>query len=169
MHKNEDGFTLLEIIAVLVIVGILSAIAVNRALNVGPELITGADTLKMHLRYAQTLAMNSNPNSGTSTYWGISGNANSYWLFQGIDPANAANYKPLPEDSTYVNADKTINLARKKIRLGGNFTVIFDNRGIPYDANLTALNANLILTVNPSSGGATPITITIMPLTGYIQ
>jgi prepilin-type N-terminal cleavage/methylation domain-containing protein len=170
MHKNENGFTLLEIIAVLVILGILTAVAVSRAVNVGPELSTGADTLKMHLRYAQTLAMNSNPNSGTSTFWGISGNATSYWLFQGTVPANTANYAPLLEDSKYVNADKTINLPAKKISLSGAFTVFFDDRGIPYSPNsLTALSNNLAFTVNPLSGGATPITITIIPLTGYVQ
>lgn len=172
MHKNEDGFTLLEIIAVLVIVGILSAVAVSRALNVGPELITGADTLKMHLRYAQTMAMNSNPTAtGVPVIWGISGNANSYWLFQGT---NTGNIKVLPEDAAYVRADKTINLPAKKISLNGIFTVLFDDRGIPYTAYTdattnTPLVNNMTLTVNPVSGGATPITITIIPLTGYVQ
>jgi prepilin-type N-terminal cleavage/methylation domain-containing protein len=167
MHKNENGFTILEIIAVLVIVGILAAVAVSRAVNVGPELSAGADTLRMHLRYAQTLAMNSTPTaSGVPVIWGIGGNANSYWLFQGT---NTANYKPLPEDAKYINANNTINLPAKKISLGGNFTVLFDDHGIPYDSTLTALNANLTLTVNPVGGGATPITVTIIPLTGYVR
>lgn len=169
-HKNEDGFTLLEIIAVLVIVGILSAVAVSRAVNVGPELITGADTLKMHLRYAQTMAMNSNLNSDTPptpTFWGISGNANSYWLFQGT---NTGNISVLPEDAAYVRADKTINLPAKKISLSGNFTVLFDDRGIPYSPDsVTVLPNNLNFSVNPLIGGATPIAITIVPLTGYVQ
>jgi len=170
IHKNEDGFTLLEIIAVLVIVGILVAVAVSRATNVGPELYTGADTLKMHLRYAQTLAMNSNPNSGTSTIYGISGNANSYWLFWGTDSTIVANYVLLPEDEKYINANKTINLPAKKISLSGNFTVFFDDHGIPYNPDsATQLPNNLTFTVNPVSGGATPITITIIPLTGYVQ
>jgi prepilin-type N-terminal cleavage/methylation domain-containing protein len=168
MHKNENGVTILEIIAVLAIVGILAAVAVNRTVNVVPELYTGADTLRMHLRYAQTLAMNSTPAAqGVPVIWGISGNANSYWLFQGT---NAANYKRLPEDEKYVNADKTINLPAKKISLSGNFTVFFDDHGIPYSPDsVTQLPNNLTFTVNPSSGSATPIAITIVPLTGYVQ
>lgn len=173
MHKNEKGVTILEIIAVLVIVGILVAVAVSRAVNVGPELYTGADTLKMHLRYTQTMAMNSNLNSVASTIciWGISGNANSYWLFKGT---NTASYVRLPEDEKYVNADTTINLPAKKISLSGNFTVFFDDHGIPYTAYTdsitnTPLVNNLTLTVNPLSGSATPINITITPLTGYVQ
>lgn len=55
------GFTLLEVLAVLVILGILSAIAVNRSVNYNTEVYTGADALKAHLRYAQTMAMNSSP------------------------------------------------------------------------------------------------------------
>jgi MSHA pilin protein MshC len=174
MHKNENGFTILEVVAVLVIVGILVAVAVSRALNVGPELTTGADTLKMHLRYAQTSAMNfhTNPNTGLSSIlpWGMSCNGTSYWLFQGT---TITNYILLPEDSKYINANKTINLAAKKISVS-NFTIYFDDRGIPYTAYTdattnTPLASNLTITVSPISGGATPITITIIPLTGYVQ
>jgi hypothetical protein len=80
----------------------------------------------------------------------------------------------LPEDEKYVNAaDNTIDLTAKKISLSfisGNFPVFFDDRGIPYSPNsATALANNLTFTVNPLSGGATPITITIIPLTGYVQ
>jgi prepilin-type N-terminal cleavage/methylation domain-containing protein len=168
MHKNENGFTILEVIAVLVILGILTAVAVSRVVNVGPELSIGADTLRMHLRYSQTVAMNYNPiATGVPVIWGISGNANSYWLFQGT---NTANYMRLPEDEKYINADKTINLPAKKISLSGNFTVFFDDHGIPYSPDsATPLANNLTFTVNPLTGGATPITITIVPLTGYVQ
>jgi prepilin-type N-terminal cleavage/methylation domain-containing protein len=175
MHKNENGFTILEIIAVLVIMGILIAVAVSRSVNVTPELYAGADTLRMHLRYAQTLAMNSTPTApGVPVIWGIGGNANSYWLFPGIVSNNPANYVRLPEEDKYVNADKTINLPAKKIGLGGNFTVLFDDRGIPYTAYTdattnTPLANNLTITVSPTSGGAAPINVIIMPLTGYVQ
>lgn len=167
MFKKKDGFTLLEIIAVLIVMGILAVVAVSRSLNYDAEVYSGADTLKMHLRYAQTLAMNSNPNAGVSTVWGISCNgANAYWLFQGTDPA--ANFIRLPDDEKYINAgDRTINLGEKKISVSG-FTVLFDNRGIPYSPDsATRLADNLPITVSPLSGG-TNVGVTITPLTGYI-
>jgi prepilin-type N-terminal cleavage/methylation domain-containing protein len=162
MFKKEDGFTLIEIIAVLIVMGILAAVAVSRSLNYDVEVRSGADTLKMHLRYAQTLAMNSNTN-----VWGISKGGSSYWLFQGT---NTSNYWYIPEDGIYLSG-KTVNLTAKKIQLA-DFTVYFDNRGIPYSAytnttNNAPLTSNSTITVSPLSGG-TNVAVTITPLTGYI-
>jgi prepilin-type N-terminal cleavage/methylation domain-containing protein len=172
--KKESGLTFLEIIAVLAIMGILAAIAVSRSINYDAEVYAGADALKSHLRYAQTLAMNRNPNAGI-TIWGISGTANSYWLFQGINPANPASFIRLPENDTFINADRTINLIAKKIKLTANFTIYFDNRGIPYTAyvdatigNNTPLPIPMIINVQPLNAAAPNIAVTITPLTGYI-
>jgi prepilin-type N-terminal cleavage/methylation domain len=165
IFKEEDGFTLLEIIAVLIVMGILAAVAVSRSLNYDVEVRSGADTLEMHLRYAQTLAMNSNSN-----VWGMSKSGSSYGLFGGT---NTGNFSYLPEDGAYINANRTINLTAKKIQLA-DFTVYFDNRGIPYTAytnaaNNTPLAVNGIITVSPLSGGTPTVNVTITPLTGYIQ
>ncbi len=167
IFTGKDGFTLIEIIAVLVVLGILAVVAVSRTINYDVELISGADTLKTHLRYAQTLAMNSTPTAaGVPVIWGMSCNGPSYWLFQGT---TITNYIGLPEDDKYINANKTINLAAKKISVG-NFTIFFDNRGIPYSAYTSAavntpLAANQIITV---TGGGTSVNVTITPFTGYI-
>lgn len=162
MFKEEVGFTLIEIIAVLVVLGILAVVAVSRSFNYDVEVRSGADTLEMHLRYAQTLAMNSYP-----SVWGISSSGSSYKLFGGT---NTSNINYLPEDATYINADRTVNLAAKKISIS-NFTIYFDNRGIPYTAynatSNTPLAANLPITVTALSGGTT-VGVTITPLTGYI-
>ena len=66
-NTTENGFTLIEIIAVLVVVGILVAIALSRSINLDAEVYAGADALKKHLRYAQTMAMNHNPQVGETS------------------------------------------------------------------------------------------------------
>jgi len=171
IFKTEEGFSFLEIIAILVVMAILAVIAVSRSFNYDVEVYSGANTLRTHLRYAQTTAMNTNPSGGLNV-WGINYDsiANQYWMFQGTNPNNNITF--LPEDSQYSSADRKINLNAKKIRLNSSFTIYFDNRGIPYTAytsatNNTPLASTLTISVSPLSGGTT-VNITITPLTGYI-
>jgi Tfp pilus assembly protein FimT len=171
IFKTEKGFTILEIIAILVVMAILSVIAVSRSFNYDVEVYSGADTLRTHLRYAQTTAMNTNPSGGLNI-WGINydSGANQYWMFQGINPNNNITF--LPEDTQYSSADRKINLNPKKITLSSNFLIYFDNRGIPYTAYTNAttntrLASTLTISVSPISGGTT-VNVTITPLTGYV-
>jgi MSHA pilin protein MshC len=177
IFKKESGFTLLEIIAVLVVMGILAVIAVSRSVNYNAEVYGGADVLKSHLRYAQTSAMNYSPTAtGVPVIWGISGNANSYWLFRGTNPVDPSSFIRLPENDTYIDADRTINLTTKKIKLvfPGGSTIYFDNRGIPYTAYTSAttntpLGNTMQINVQPLNAATPNIAVTITPLTGYIQ
>lgn len=171
------GFTLIEVIAVLVVICIVAVVAVSRSVNHDTEVYSGADTLKAHLRYAQTMAMNTNQSSGTSvagtSVWGISATAGSYWLFQGTDSTATANYIRPPEEDTYINSDRTINLTTKKIKLAGAFTIYFDGHGIPYSAYTsstvnTPLASTLTINVQPLNSNTPNVAITITPQTGYI-
>lgn len=168
IFKTQDGFTILEIIAVLVILGILVTVAVSRSGNYTAQVYTGADVLKNHLRYAQTMAMNYNPNAG-ETIWGIKSDGTSYWLFQGVATENSL---LLPDDTQYVTGDRRVDLTAKKIRFNAGFTVYFDNFGIPYSAYTnsttnTPLADDLIIVVTPLSGSSSK-SVTITPLTGFI-
>ena len=58
-HFTGSGFTMLEVIAVLVILGIVSAVAISRVSGLGVSLYADADRLAADLRYAQSLAMTS--------------------------------------------------------------------------------------------------------------
>ncbi len=170
--KNENGFTLLEIILVLLLLGILALVAISRSVNYHGEVYAGADVLKTHLRYAQTMAMNSALNSGP-TVWGVRGTTTNYWLFQGTDPAAAVNHVALPEDETFVSSDKTVNLTAKKIKLATVFTIYFDKRGVPYTAYTntmvnTPLSNALNINLKPLDAATPAVAVTVIPRTGYI-
>ncbi len=164
--KSQRGFTLLELVALLAVLGILAVVAAARVTNTDVEVITSADVLKEHIRYAQTMAMNSNPNAPSdATVWGISCSGTSYWLFNGTNPG--VNIVLLPEDDKYLNPDRTINLANKKINIS-SFTVYFDNRGIPYSAYPGTLWAGTPISVTPAGGSGATVTVNITPFTGYV-
>lgn len=56
---TSDGFTLIETIAVLILVVVVGALVLARLIGTDEAGIAAeVDTLKMHLRYAQSLAMN---------------------------------------------------------------------------------------------------------------
>ncbi len=179
IFKTQHGFTVIEIISVLVILGILVAVVVSGMQNYNTTVSTGADALRAHLRYAQTMAMNRDPNVATETIMGINYNSstNQYWLFGGTNPSN--NILFLPDDSQYMtkltNGNK-INLTAKQIQISfsnGINTIYFDSHGIPYTAYTnsttnTPLASLLTISVTALSGSSSS-SITIAPETGFIQ
>lgn len=148
---GKDGFTMIEVIAVLVILGILSAVvAVKMSGTSAVDLASQVEAVKGHLRYAQTRAMNSN-----MVVWGINFNSTtSYYLFQGVGSTTAVQ---LPGE-----ASATISLTAKKSELTITpVRVTFNEFGSPCDASGTPLTADAAVT---TSGG----TITIKKNTGFI-
>jgi len=55
--RNEDGFTLIEIIMAVVIIGILAFVAITKYPTTGISLETAADMIKSDIRSVQALAM----------------------------------------------------------------------------------------------------------------
>ncbi|MBW2540268.1 MAG: prepilin-type N-terminal cleavage/methylation domain-containing protein [Deltaproteobacteria bacterium] len=156
-NKNQ-GFTFIEIIAVIVLIAIISAITFSRLIFSNTDLIAQTEVVKTQLRYAQSKSMNSD------VIWGIKCDGSSYWLYRNGDTNDKV---LLPgEDSD------TVNLADKGIDSMDNFTLSFDDRGIPHtDASttdgqeLTASDPEALITL--SSGGVSR-TITLTPNTGFI-
>lgn len=141
--REQRGFTLIEIIAVLVLMGVVAAMAVSRSLNGTAEAeVAGAvEVVKNHLRYAQTRAMNADVS------WGILFNGSTYTL-QDTDtptPNTATLPGDLPQGMTFV---ASVN------------PVMFEKRwGSP---------GNTTITVTVSKGGVSPRTITVTRKTGFI-
>lgn len=160
---DPRGFTLIEMIAVLIVLGILTAIVINRVTSASiADRVAQEGVIKNHIRFAQSAAMKQ------GMIWGIKCDGTDYWLFTGIAPDTVANQRPLPGESS-----AKINLANKKITMNA-FTVFFDANGRPYTAYTNASTntpvsaaAPLSITVDSVPASA-PVTFGITPETGFM-
>ncbi|MDX9822496.1 MAG: type II secretion system protein, partial [Syntrophales bacterium] len=64
-RPDDLAYTMIEIIAVLLVIGILATVAVSRFLSAQQDLVAQADIAKAHLRFAQLKALNDD-----SASWG---------------------------------------------------------------------------------------------------
>jgi prepilin-type N-terminal cleavage/methylation domain-containing protein len=157
--RNNRGFTLIEIIAVLVIIAIISAVVISRGTGTdAASLQAEVDTLKGHLRYAQYLAMNdiyttdtTSPGYATRTKWGISVGNSSYTLVKYVADAPATHTFNLPNESSATHSFNGITDASSTVN-----PILFDDWGSPGTANIS-------ITI----GGQT-ITDAIKAQTGFI-
>ena len=148
--RDRAGFTTVEILIVLIVIGIVSAVVIGRGDIGQPELLARTEAIKAHIRYAQSRSMNSN------RPWGIHVDAtgNSYALF--VD-GNIANRRILPGQE----ADR-VDLTAVRLSLApGNTSVSFDDRGRPLANDGSTIRTNdLHLTVMAGGGDTTAIRIT---------
>jgi prepilin-type N-terminal cleavage/methylation domain-containing protein len=146
MQRNQQGFTLVEITAVLVLMAIISAYVIGRSVN-------------------------TEQNDETLKVWGLSYNkiSNQYWLFEGQDPNDISKQKKYPgEQNTKISlADRGIDSMNPT-----SFTLFFDRFGRPYTAYTDEItNAPLgpgLFPINISAAGQTR-TIRVSPETGVAQ
>jgi len=160
LGKNSRGFTMIEIIAVLVILGIITAVAISRgtatdAVKVQAEV----DILKSQLRYAQYLAMN-DVSSTTTGYvlWGINIGTSSYELVKYVGGVKVTPTPfNLPNESS-----PTHSFASPITATAATALVLFDEWGSPCTTALVKLPI-VTITLNPGSQS-----IAITPETGFI-
>ncbi len=147
-HGTQSGVTLIEMMAVLLLLGILTAVVITRTINVEPiDTRVKTSRLHNHLRYAQSLAMKQN------NVRGVKSNGSSYWLFSGTNPDLTVNrdYFPGEESSTVAFANIS------------SFNVFYNGYGQP----------SVLITLTPMTSSLTiqtgNITSTVSPETGFIQ
>ena len=139
---NENGFTVIEVIAVLIIIGIVAAITVG-GLSSQAELTSQADIVKSHLRFAQLKALQDDTAS-----WGIAFTASSYSLYSNEAPATIN----FPGENSGSHSFPSV------VTVTNPSTIKFDQWGSPG-------NENVLLTLRQ---GADTKTIIITADTGYI-
>lgn len=159
-HKNlfpysTDGFTVIELIAVLVMISVISAIILGRVGNIRADLDARTDTLKAHLRYAQSRAMDS------GLIWGIRYTGTGYFLFSFNGSSESA--IRIPDEENVI-----VDLSGDGISLGAFQAISFDSWGSPY-ANATGTGSSAGQTIVVSAGSNPLNSITVTKNTGFIQ
>lgn len=141
---GQGGFTLIEVVAILVVLGILAAVVAVRVSDTGQsDLISQVDVIKNHLRYAQNRAMN------TGSPWGVtfSAGGKTYFLFDGAAPSMPVLF--LGEENA------TVSLTNKKSSLtitSAPQTITFDAYGSPGVANITVTTNGGNIDVRKNTG-----------------
>jgi Tfp pilus assembly protein FimT len=161
--KKEAGFTLVELVLIIVILGILAVFAVPRmADTTAAKAAAAARKLQSDIAYAQELAMTRNVR---------------YRVYVNAAPAPAAGYavtdsagNPAP-DPAGGNLSVTLNSGSYAgITISGGFSgsfIEFNTLGVPYNSGGAPLGAASTLTVNANA--APERTVTIQPQTGKVS
>lgn len=163
-QMRQAGFTLIESIAVLVVIGILTFIVMNAADTTDNNLVAQTHLLQQNIRYAQTMAMKE------AEPWGITsgGGTGSYSLFRG-DPSGSTTNENFPGQGS------SVSLAAEKVRLSSAISLYFDGYGRPYHGNGTLFSGNtrtagnsIVVTKVGGGGSISSRTFYITPETGLI-
>lgn len=147
------GFTLIEVIAVLIIIGVIAAVSLSRVASTKyHEVVSEAALLKTNLRYAQLRALSdaSTALGGNANTWGLSLSAGSYTLQR--------NGAQAPSNLPGENSPTRTFPGGVSLTSGAGTTVTYDVWGSPGTSTIA-------LTL---SDGTSPHAITITRNTGFI-
>ncbi len=165
MNRNSHGFTLIEIIVVLVLISIISAALFARSITTAQiNLVGEVAKIRNHIRYAQSLAMKGVA-MNSDERWGIKCLGGQYWLFNYENFGDDNNPVILPGEDT-----DTISLSDLKVNMTV-FTLFFDSLGVPYKQNwnIPVEPGNpLTVTISAVADPTKSRDLTITPETGLI-
>lgn len=150
------GFSLFELVLVLVVVGVLAVYAMPRLAD-APEVSLSAASARLaaNIRYAQSLAMSRGQRhrvAFTATSYQIAG------------PGGAAVVQPLTTSSAPISVAPA-TLGGYDPPLAGGY-IEFDTLGRPYVDAATPLAGSATITI--TSGGASAL-VTVAPETGHVR
>jgi len=150
--KNSSGFTLLEIILVLLIVGILSAIVVPKmtGLITNMRLKAAGEKIMDDLRYIYSYAVTHRD----TTWLVVNVNDNSYGIYSG---PSSSQRQLLLDPSTNQKALIDLDVAYpgvfiSAVNFGGSNEVYFDWWGTPSNGGKIVLNNSKTILVTPNTG-----------------
>ena len=164
-RHNNRGFTIIEIISVLIITGVLATVVVQHVMDVNTDLVATTEVIKNQLRYAQSRAMNSD------AFWYITfepdGSGGYRYSLNETDATGNPMHLP-GEGSGYVTLPSKMSLQYEGSDISSPVYINFSSRwGKPYtDVAGTAyqVGSRTISVVN--AGGGRPITV--IENTGFI-
>jgi MSHA pilin protein MshC len=150
VDHTDKGFTLIEVIAVLVIAGIIAAVAIFKISSAKTFSVAAeAATLKTQLRFAQIKAL------GETGTWGIQVNGNSYQLIN----VAAGNVVSPATINLPAETSNTHSFSGAVTATATQNPITFDNFGNPGAANIS---------ITLTSGSQTAV-VNITNTTGFIQ
>ncbi|MCF8026524.1 MAG: prepilin-type N-terminal cleavage/methylation domain-containing protein [Desulfobacteraceae bacterium] len=175
-YQKNNGFTLLEIIAVLVIAAVAALVVANAVSRGRSNLAGRTEALKSHIRYAQSMAMSTDEQN-----WGIRLDTaeNQYWLFycpSAQTCASGENITSIPGAESgpgdKVDLDDA-GIGITGITPGGTgVTLAFNNFGTPYYGDLNQVLENPLtskMTITLADGAGNTETANVTPTTGFVQ
>ncbi|EFL49898.1 conserved hypothetical protein [Solidesulfovibrio fructosivorans JJ]] len=151
----------MEVVVVLIVLGILAVIAINRLEPRNPHAMAEADALRSVLRYAQSRAM-----SDVYT-WGVRFTSSSYALVTG----NSSQTPVLlgQDTATHTLPD---GVACSWALSGGGDTIWFNWRGEPVTGIISTLGGTAAKAGGPQTVTLTEsglgVTVTVTPYTGFV-
>lgn len=168
MKRNDRGFTLIEIVVVLVVISIIAAAVFSHSITSNQINFLGqVDKIRQQIRYAQSLALKRNE------VWGVLCAGNTFfWLFNGYKGADVTTAIKLPGERN----DKIV-LPNIGVNMTANFFLFFDKYGKPYHMLDYDTPSNtqpvtdatpLHITISSRSDATQTRTLIITPETGLI-
>jgi type II secretory pathway pseudopilin PulG len=145
-NRPVTGFSMIEVIAVLLLISIVGAVVASRLVDTGSNAAGEAELLKANLRFAQGRALSEGP----QVSWGLLITSASYTLIK-----NGLQASSLPGENSAVHVLEGVTIT------SGTGTLTFDFRCQPYLGG-SLLAANHVITF---SGGKA---VTITSGTGFI-
>lgn len=155
------GFSLMEVVVVLIVLGILAIIVVTRLEPRNPHAVAEADALRSVLRYAQARAM-------ADVYtWGVSFTASGYTLVTD----NASQNPVLLGQGTPTHTLPDGVTCTWTLSKDAN-VILFNWRGEPVVGHIATLDATAVPAGSPQTVTLTesglPVTVTVTPYTGFV-
>jgi prepilin-type N-terminal cleavage/methylation domain-containing protein len=165
--RNRRGFTLIEILCVVVIIGMASAIIVPQiASRDDLRAVAAARQLMGDLLYAQSRSIA----FGKMHYVQFDTVGGTYQILDAVSPNNVIT-NPLTQNAYTVTVGTAAltNVSISSATFDGNTTIAFDTMGVPYSwtsaAGPVALSAGSVV----FTAGRNNKTVTISPYSGQIK